>query len=172
MAEVGTKVEAYQKTFENYETNTPEGSIFNLGEREWGVTQDAKAVLASSLDTCALVTLFDERSGSSLLGAVHYRSPKESGGAIGEIYRRLKDKDADVGVALVRGRLCSELSENFQKIKEELNGLGVPVPKETPQGPNGLFLTEEKTARAVAEAPQWIKQEISNFYKQQLKKSP
>jgi len=86
-------VEIYQTTYKRHEIHELEGKILNLGEREWGITSQAEAVYyASSLDTCALVVLFDQQKESKLLGAVHYRTPTESKGAISEIAGRLKDK--------------------------------------------------------------------------------
>ena len=69
----------------------------------------------------------------------------------------------------MRGRLCTEQGENFQAIKQELKSTNIDVPKENPVGPNGLFLTKLKTAEAVTQAPDQIKDQIAKYYENLLR---
>ena len=147
-----------------------EGKILNLASGEWGIIsyQGADAIIAASLDECAMVLIRQPLdNGEIIAGGVHYQSPEKNKGQIAALYQKIqsqikgngKHRD-NIAVTIVWGRKIHY--DNQNSILEELERLAIANFKELSGAAQAVLIISN--GKILLQVPAKIRKQIRNYY--------
>ena len=156
------------------EMTQPEGTILNLASGEIGIAlSPIKAIIAASLDECALIFIQKTAPNTSptepIAAGIHYKSPESNEGNIKFFYRMLSgpsNNDTALKITVVWGRRIHP--DNKTAVLEEIRDLEIKDFNQIEEAAQGVLILE--TGEVITNIPEWIREEIENYYQKKLKK--